>query len=117
MIMQSAVWLQDLTKLAYVFHIGGGTLGFASGIVAVSVQKGGRLHRLAGSIFFASMLAMASFATVLAVVVPDQLVNVFIGSLALYLITTSWMTVRRKEGTAGLFEKLAADRHPRCRYE
>jgi hypothetical protein len=97
-----------LTTLAYVFHIGGGTLGFASGIVAVSVRKGERLHRLAGNVFFASMLVMAVFATVLAVVVPDQLVNVFIGSLALYLILTSWMTVRRKEGTAGLFEKLAA---------
>jgi hypothetical protein len=96
-----------MTTLAYAGHIGGGTLGFASGILALSVQKGGRLHRAAGTVFFGAMLVMAVFAAYLAVVVPDQLVNLFIGAFVLYLIMTSWLTVRRKAGTAGAAEKIA----------
>jgi hypothetical protein len=103
----TAQWIQELTKAAYVFHIGGGTVGFASGLVALTVAKGGRLHRLSGTVFLASMLIMAAFAIVLAIVIPDQRVNIFIGALALYLITTSWMAVRRKQGTIGLFEKFS----------
>ena len=105
---EEPAWLEALTMTAYALHVGGGTVGFASGIVAVSVTKGGRLHRLAGNIFFASMLAMASFAIVLATIIPNQMVNILIGIFALYFILTSWMTVHRKEGTAGLFEKFAA---------
>lgn len=95
------------TTLAYALHIGGGTLGFASGIVAVSVRKGGRLHRAAGTVFFASMLVMATAATWLAIVIPGQIVNVFIGTFVFYLVGTAWLTVRRKEGTTGLAEKIA----------
>lgn len=95
------------TTLAYVCHIGGGTLGFASGILAMSVQKGGCLHRAAGTVFFGAMSVMAVFAAYLAIVVPDQRVNLFIGAFVLYLITTSWLTVRRKAGTAGVAEKIA----------
>ncbi|HEX4301203.1 MAG TPA: DUF2306 domain-containing protein [Rhizomicrobium sp.] len=96
-----------LTTLAYALHIGGGTVGFVSGIVAISVRKGARLHRIAGTIFFAAMLVMASAALYLAVVIPGQIVNVFIGTFALYLILTSWLTVRRREGSIGLAEKVA----------
>jgi hypothetical protein len=96
-----------MTLLAYAVHIGGGTLAFASGVVAMVARKGGRLHRVAGTVFFGSMLAMASFATVLAVVVPGQIVNVFIGAFAFYLVATAWMTVRRHEGAIGVGEKIA----------
>jgi len=53
------------------------------------------------------MAVMAAFAIYLAVAIPNQLVNVFIGIFALYFAATAWMTVRRKEGTIGLAEKLA----------
>lgn len=96
-----------LTTLAFVLHIGGGTLGLVSGLIAGFSPKGERLHRAAGNVFFASMLLMALFACYLAVVVPDQLVNVFIASFAFYLVATGWMTVRRKEGTIGFAEKIA----------
>ena len=39
--------------------------------------------------------------------VPDQIVNVFISLFALYLISTAWLTVRRKDGTIGHPEKVA----------
>jgi len=96
-----------MTMLAFVLHIGGGTLGLVSGTVAAVAAKGGPLHRAAGTVFFLSMLVMAIFAAYLAVVMPDQIVNVFIAAFTTYLIATAWMTVRRKEGTSGVGEKIA----------
>jgi uncharacterized membrane protein len=98
--------LHDFTLLAYVLHVGGGTLGLVSGTVAAFARKGGRLHRAAGNVFFASMLTMAAFAAYLGVVVPDR-VNIFIAVFAAYLVTTAWLTARRKEGAIGLPEKIA----------
>jgi hypothetical protein len=93
-----------MNLLAYIFHIGGGTIGLASGLVAAFSRKGGNLHRKAGIVFVAAMLVMAVFAIYLAVVVPGQTVNVFIGTFALYLVSTAWMTVRRPEQvTTGIF--------------
>lgn len=54
------------------------------------------------------MLVMATFAAYLAVVVPDLIVNLFIGAFVLYLVGTAWMTVRRREGTSCLFSKFIA---------
>jgi hypothetical protein len=96
-----------MTMLAFVLHIGGGMIAVASGLVAAFTRKGGGLHRKAGSIFFGSMLVMATFAIYLGVAIPDQLVNVFIGTFAIYLVTTAWITVRRKEGTSGLADRIA----------
>ena len=99
--------LHEITMAAFVLHIGGGTLALVSGMVALFVRKGERIHRAAGNVFFAAMLVMAIFAVYLAVVVPDQLVNVFIGALTFYLVATAWLTVRRKEGAIGGAEKFA----------
>jgi hypothetical protein len=96
-----------VTLLAYVLHIAGGTLGLTSGLVAAFARKGGKLHRIAGTVFFVSMLFMGAFASYLAVVVPGQIANLFGGTFTLYLVATAWMTARRKEGTIGLFEKIA----------
>ena len=96
-----------LTTLAFVFHIGGGTLGLVSGTVAAFAPKGGRVHRAAGNLFFVSMLVMAIFAIYLAIVLPHQILNVFIATFATYLVATGWMTVRHREGTAGVPEKIA----------
>jgi hypothetical protein len=98
--------LHTMTTLAFVLHIGGGTLGLVSGTIAVFAPKGGRLHRTAGTVFFASMLVMATFAAWLGVVIPDR-VNVFIAVFALYFVATAWMTVRRREGAIGIPEKIA----------
>ena len=99
--------LHVLTLLAFVLHIGGGVVGLLSGTTAVIARKGGRLHRNAGTVFVVSMLVMAIFACYLAVVIPEQIVNVYISIFALYLILTAWLTVRRKHGAIGLPEKVA----------
>jgi hypothetical protein len=95
-----------LTDLAFTVHIAGGTLGLISGTVAVAARKGGPLHRLAGTVFFGSMLAMAGFADYLAIVRPGQIPNLIVGTFTLYLLATAWLTVRRPEGQSGAPEKV-----------
>jgi hypothetical protein len=99
--------LNMLTMLAFGLHIAGGSVGLFSGTVAAIATKGGRVHRVAGNIFFWSMLVMAVFAVVLGFVRPGQLVNVFIGIFALYLVGTGWRTVQRPPGATGAAEKFA----------
>jgi uncharacterized membrane protein len=96
-----------LLDTGYFIHIGGGFAGLVSGTVALLAAKGRPLHRVAGNVFFVSMVLMAAFAIYLAVVIPHQLVNVFIGMFALYLVGTAWLTVRRRPGAIGASEKVA----------
>jgi hypothetical protein len=79
-----------------VIHICGGVVGLLSGIAAVSFRKGSPRHRMAGNIFLISMLTMASTAAYLG--------NVFGGASALYLVTTGWLTARRREGETTIFD-------------
>src|SRR6267378_4794249 len=79
-----------------VIHICGGVVGLLSGVAAVSFRKGSPRHRMAGNIFFISMLTMGSTATLLG--------NVFGGASALYLVTTGWLTARRREGETTIFD-------------
>ena len=99
--------LRDATVLAFVLHIGGGTIGLVSGFVAIFSPKGGPLHRAAGTVFFVSMLVMAALAAYLAVVEPGQIANLFGGLFAFYLVMTGWLTVQRTSGAIGFPEKLA----------
>ena len=99
--------LHPLTTIGYTLHIGGGFIGLVSGTVALLAPKGRPLHRLAGNIFFVAMLFMATFAIYLAIVIPNELVNVFIGFFAFYLVGTAWLTVQRPPGAIGLSEKIA----------
>ena len=88
-----------MTSLSVVLplHIAAGFVALIAGYVALATAKGQRVHRLAGRVFVAAMAAMASTAIALGILVPDQLPNVFIGSLVLYLVGTGWSTVRRRE--------------------
>jgi hypothetical protein len=97
----------DATTLVFIVHIAAGTIGLIAGTIAAFARKGGPLHRKAGTIFFVSMLAMAVTAACLAVIMPGQIVNLFIAAFAAYLVLTAWMTVRRPEGRIGLTEKIA----------
>lgn len=84
-------------------HIGGGTVGIASGFVAAFARKGGRWHRGAGNAFFVSMLAMAGVGAAVAPFLNDP-VSSIAGMLTLYLILTGWSTARRHAGGVGTLE-------------
>jgi hypothetical protein len=92
-----------MTPLLLV-HVGAGSLAILSGAAAVSVRKGGRAHRASGTVFFLSVLSMSAAGAYLAV--PQKAI-VTVAIFTFYLVATAWVTVRRKEGTVGLFEKLA----------
>ena len=84
-------------------HIGGGLVAIASGGAALVLAKGGRGHRLAGNAFFVSMLFMAGIGAAVSPLI-HQPGNAFGGLLALYLVVTGWMAVRRAPDTVGRFE-------------
>src|SRR5437764_5384846 len=84
-------------------HIGGAFVGIASGTAALLVRKGGLAHRMAGSLFFASMVNMAVIGTAVAPFLPDPASSIG-GLVALYLVLTGWQTVKRSTGVVGAFE-------------
>jgi peptidoglycan/LPS O-acetylase OafA/YrhL len=87
-----------------LFHIAAGSIGLLSGAAALSVRKGGRLHARAGTAFFAAMLAMAGTGAAIAVSISERGTAV-VGIFTFYLVATSWVTARRRDGRAGGFER------------
>ena len=91
-----------------VLHIAGGAGGIVSGFAAMLSRKGGRAHRVAGSVFVVCMLVMSGIASVVAPMLDeDQWTNTTAAVFTFYLTTTAWMTVRRRAGAVGWFEKAA----------
>lgn len=93
--------------LLLVPHATAGTIAILAGAAAFSYKKGSRPHRMAGNVFFVSMLALAASGTVMALII-SELASVIAGVFTLYLVATAWATVKRKEGEIGRFEKGAA---------
>ena len=86
-----------------LFHIAAGGVGLASGAVALSAAKGGRLHRKSGIVFVYSMCVMAAIGGSLASVthfaiggelIEPKRLSVIAGGLSLYLVTTALLAVR-----------------------
>ncbi len=89
-----------------VLHIGGGTAGMISGAAALLARKGSRLHGIAGTVFFGSMLTMATVGATVSPFLPvPEMANVVAGVLTFYLVATSWVTIRRRDGGIGHFER------------
>ena len=78
-------------------HISAGILGILSGTAALIFRKGSPRHALAGKVFVAAMLTMASAAVYLALL-KHQPGNVGAGILTFYLILTARLTARRADG-------------------
>src|SRR4051812_11623530 len=79
-----------------VIHICAGVLGLLSGAGAMSFRKGSRRHSLAGNVFFVAMLVMGLSAAYLG--------NFFGGLFACYMVTTAWLTARRRGGGTSVFD-------------
>ena len=84
-------------------HVAAGGVGLAAGAGALMVRKGGRLHRMAGAAFVASMLFMAGVGTAIAVGMAEPLAIVP-GLVTFYLVATAWGAVRRADAPGGRFE-------------
>lgn len=82
-------------------HIGGGALGILTGAVAILSRKGQTVHRAAGTLFFAAMVACYAVGAGVAPFLDEgQRVNTVAGVMALYLLISGWMTVRTAETRA-----------------
>jgi uncharacterized membrane protein len=95
--------IRAAASTALVLHIGGASLGMASGGVALIAPKGERLHRAAGNVFFGSMLTMSGVAAITAPLFPDR-ISAVMGLFTFYLTATAWAVVRRPPGQVGRFE-------------
>ena len=94
-----------------ITHIGAGGTAILFGYAALFVRKGEKLHRSLGTVFVIAMLIMATMGTFLAIslrqVMAGQTSNIAAGVFAGYLAATAYVTVKRKEGSIGFFEKFA----------
>ena len=85
-----------MRSVILVIHICAGTLGLLSGVAAMSFRKGSRRHGTAGNVFFGAMVVMGSSAAYLG--------NVFGGLFACYMVTTGWLTGRRRAGETSVWD-------------
>ena len=82
-------------RSTYVVHILAGSLGIASGFVALYATKGARLHRRVGMVFVCAMLTTTLFGvTIAAVRGVAPAVNIPAALLTSYLAITALTTVR-----------------------
>ena len=75
-------------------HIAAGGLAIVLGSVALSVKKGGTMHRRSGLLFVCAMLVMGITASILGFRKSSTDGNVFAGLLTLYFVGTALTTVR-----------------------
>lgn len=85
-------------------HIGGGLVAILAGAAAVAARKGGGRHRLAGTWFFGSMLVLGVTAAILEPFREPEPGSPLVGLIVCYFVLTSWVTARRRDGSAGWFE-------------
>jgi hypothetical protein len=82
-------------------HIAAGTLSVLAGAAALLLRKGAKAHRTAGTVFVGSMVIMALTAALVGMKDPG---NTVAATLTIYMVLTAWMTARRKDKGAGVFE-------------
>jgi uncharacterized membrane protein len=86
-----------------LIHIAAGSTALLAGAAGLIFRKGGRLHRKAGTAFFAAMMVMTASGGLIAASIPQR-GTVIIAILTAYLVLTSWHAARRRDGRIGRFE-------------
>lgn len=86
-----------------VFHICSGALGLLSGVAAISFRKGSHRHRVAGNVFVVAMLSLGASGAYLGFT-KHQMLNGLQGVITFYLVATAWLTARRGDVEAGIFD-------------
>ena len=79
-----------------ILHISAGTLGYCLDLLR-SFSTSSRQHGFTGNVFVISMLSMSASAVCLAFM-KSQTGNVLGGVFTFYLVTTAWLTAKRREG-------------------
>ncbi len=77
-----------------LIHVAAGGLAIVLGAVALSVKKGGTIHRRSGLLFVCAMLVMGTSASILAFRKSPTDPNVIGGFMTAYFVVTALTTVR-----------------------
>jgi hypothetical protein len=75
-------------------HIAAGGLAMVLGAVALSVKKGGTIHRRSGLLFVCAMIVLGTTASMLGFLKSPTDGNVFAGFMTAYFVGTALTTVR-----------------------
>jgi len=75
-------------------HIAAGGLAIVLGTIALSVKKGGTIHRRSGMLFVYAMLVMGTTASILEFLKSAAATNVIAALMSIYLVGTALTTVR-----------------------
>jgi uncharacterized membrane protein len=89
-----------------ILHICGGTVGLLAGTIAMAVRKGGQWHRVAGQVFVGGMILLGASGAIIAYMRSEP-PNIIGGLLAIYMVTTAWLTGRHRDGRSGAFDWVA----------
>src|SRR5215472_14441801 len=90
-------------RFILMLHIYSGILGLLFGACAMILRKGSNRHGVAGKAFVISMLGLGLSGAYLGFM-KHQTVNVAMGILTCYLVTTAWITARRRDGETSIFD-------------
>ena len=104
----SSAMVRSAAAIVLYLHISVGSVGLLSGVGALILRKGSRLHRVTGKIFVISMMIMSAVGAGVAPFLPNpEWASVLAGVLTFYLVETAWTAVKRKPGAVGLFDVVA----------
>ena len=95
-----------MTELPVVaqLHLVAGVLAVVGGSASMLLPKGRALHKLAGKVFFYTMLGLC-FSGVYLTFVRSLQFTFFLAIFSLYLLLTGWYAMARKGSNVTLFDK------------
>ena len=96
-------------------HVAAGGLAIVLGAVALSVKKGGIIHRRSGLLFVYAMLVMGVSASILSLLKGRADGNVLAGVLTAYFVGTALTTVRPVSSWTRRINAVALTRRGRTR--
>jgi uncharacterized membrane protein len=88
-----------------ILHIASGVIALIVGTMVLALKKGDSLHKRIGQLFIAAILAAAISSIYLYHLVGE---TPLMGVFCIYLVLTSWLTVRSKPGTINPLTQLLA---------
>jgi uncharacterized membrane protein len=81
---------------ALIIHITSGSIGLLSGTAAMAAKKSGKIHRLAGKIFFFAMVGVF-VSSIYMSIVKDNLFLLLVGFFSIYLAATGYRILSLKK--------------------
>ncbi len=91
---------ENIISAFLIFHVAGGATSLISGLVAMLTQKGGKIHRLAGKIYFWGMTAVFIGAVVVAIAHHNDFL-LMVGFFSYYMTVRGYRILSLKKLNTG----------------